>query len=454
MKTSRNFLSDVLVRMSRRFGVVIPAASVWLAASATATAQNIVNNPGLSVSTYATGLTQPTGFAFLPGSGNLLAIEKESGQVRSISNGTVGAPVLDLPVNSASERGLLGIAVDPDFITNRHVYLYYSLSTTTVDTSGESEWSQNRLSRFTMNQAGTQLTGETILGTFGTNADGQDDGPNHDGGPLRFGPDSKLYGVTGDLNRDRAEQNQQTQSGNSAFTGGIYRLNTDGTVPNDNPFSSHSQSTFHQWYAYGVRNSFGLAFDPVNGALWETENGPNNYDEVNRVAPGFNSGWSHLMGPDSRDPQGTGDLVNLTASSTYSDPEYSWLNPIAVTAIEFLSDSFLAGYSDGVLVGDASNGQIYLFRLNAGRDGFTLTDGNADLVADNLTERNALLFGQGFGTVTDIQVGPDGAVYVASLANGSIYRVIPEPSTTFLILAGCMGLIAQRRSRSPASRPL
>ena len=116
-------------------------------------------------------------------------------------------------------------------------------------------------------------------------------GPNHNGGPIAFGPDGKLYGITGDLNRNEAEQNYQAQANNSSQVGGIYRLNDDGTVPGDNPFSGHSNADFHRWFAYGIRNSFGLTFDPATGNLWDTENGPGSYDEVNLVAPGFNSGW-------------------------------------------------------------------------------------------------------------------------------------------------------------------
>jgi hypothetical protein len=89
-------------------------------------------------------------------------------------------------------------------------------------------------------------------------------------------------------------------------------LNDDGSIPNDNPFGGQ----LAKYYAYGVRNSFGLAFDPLTGELWDTENGPDSYDEVNLVLPGFNSGWEKIMGPNSRDPQGVGDLVLTAAGSS------------------------------------------------------------------------------------------------------------------------------------------
>jgi hypothetical protein len=243
---------------------------------------------------------------------------------------------------------------------------------------------------------------------------------------MTFGPDGKLYGITGDLNRSGAEQNIENQANNSSFVGGVYRLNDDGTVPNDNPFSSHTNADFHRWYAYGIRNSFGLAFDPATGNLWDTENGPNSYDEINFVAPGFNSGWVDLMGPDIRDPQGIGNLMNLAPGgvSTYSDPEFSWVSTVAPTAIHFLHGSALgAAYDDKVLVADNNLGQIYMYTLNSARDGFVLSGGLTDLVADSNAERDQVRVGSGFGVVTDFVRGPDGYVYAVSLTEGAVYRI-------------------------------
>jgi aldose sugar dehydrogenase len=134
-------------------------------------------------------------------------------------------------------------------------------------------------------------------------------GPSHDGGIMTFGPDGKLYVVIGDLNRDGQLQNFSTGPGPDN-TGVIFRVNDDGCVPSDNPFLSHG-GNLAKYYVYGIRNSFGLAFDPITGELWDTENGPNSYDEINLVLPGFNSGWEQIMGPDSRDPQGLGNLVSF-----------------------------------------------------------------------------------------------------------------------------------------------
>jgi glucose/arabinose dehydrogenase len=403
--------------------------------AAPAGAQTVVD-PDVEVSPVVpTGTLQlPTQIRFL-GADDLFVTEKATGRVRRVQNGAVSGTVLDLNVSSMGERGLLGIELDPDFPATPSVYIYYS-STTGSDGGA---WLDNRLSRFTWN--GSTLGSEAVLMTFGSAADGEAQGPNHNAGPILFGPDNLLYGTTGDLFRDFAEQNNQNQPNVSALVGGLYRLNANGTIPAGNPFASHPNSDFHPWFAYGVRNTYGIAFDPLTGNLWDTENGPGTMDELNRVTAGMNSGWNSIMGPDSLDPQDEGDLVALTGSS-YSDPEFSWLDTNAPTGLAFLADSqFDADYRDGLLVGDVNNGHLYLFRLDVARTGLVLTGDLADLVANDVEEQNQALFGQGFGAVTDIQIGPEGAVYVTSITHGTIYK-LPEPSTTVMLLTGSLALAA------------
>lgn len=417
---------------------LLAAALAALPVLSTASAQTLTD-PGLTVAPFATGLNLPTQMRFI-GTNDVLVTEKNTGRVRRIVDGvTQPNPVLDLNVSTSSERGLLGLTLDPGFATNGFVYLYYSATTG----SDGGAWLDNRLTRFTWN--GTALGNQVLLQTFGTAADGLPQGPNHDGGPLTFGPDGKIYGVTGDLNRSAAEQNNQSLPGTSARVGGVYRLNADGSTPSDNPFVLEADVNLRRWYGYGVRNSYGLAFDPVTGNLWDTENGPDQYDEINLVQRGSNSGWIKIMGPDSRDPQGVADLVTLNGAF-YSDPEFSFLSPVAVTGLVFTAGSALgSAYDNALLVADSNNGNIYRFTLNATRTGFVLSGGLADLVADNLTERNSLRLGTDFGALTDLQIGPDGAVYATSIGEGTIYRLVPEPTGAALLLLGFAALAIRRK---------
>jgi hypothetical protein len=307
--------------------------------------------------------------------------------------------------------------------------------------------------RYTWN--GSALVNPVLIVSFPRDST-QANGPNHDGGVISFGPDGKLYGVTGDLNRGRFSNPriEQNTSGTAvAGVGGVFRLNPDGSIPPDNPFITHSDPRIRRLWAYGIRNSFGISFDALTGALWLTENGPNRYDEINLVGRGFNSGWLKIMGPDARNATYTennntafdaSDLVMLP-NAYYADPIFSWLTPIGVTSIAFLrSARFDEGTRDGAVVGESINGQLYFFQLNAARNDFILTGGLADRVADSTTERNLSRWGSSWGVVTDLKIGPDGYLYVCSLFANRVYRVRPVNPPAILNgkvrLAGRQGL--------------
>jgi glucose/arabinose dehydrogenase len=417
------------------------------ALSRPASAANLVD-PNLEVTSTQPGLSLPTGMRFL-GENDAFVIEKNTGKVKRVQGSTV-TDVLDLDVSTSSERGLIGIELHPDFDTNNLVYLQYSLSSTPGDGTGN--LLENRVSRFTWDATAQTLGNEQSIFSIAFDAT-QPNGPNHNGGPMRFGADGKLYIATGDQNRDRAEQNNTAMTAVSASTGGIYRINDDGTIPTDNPFFSHTNESFHSLYAYGVRNSFGIAFDPETDALWDTENGAFDYDEVNIVMSGFNSGWDTIMGPELNEDGNPrfdrSELVHIGGTDTYSDPEFSMFDPIGITSIVFLTGSALGeAYDDAVIIGDDNTGDLHIFRLNENRDGFVLTGDLADMVADTPEELEALLFGTGFGTVTDLQIGPDGALYALSLLSGEIHRItlVPEPGTAGLLALGLISLgVARRR---------
>src|SRR5262249_28131220 len=343
------------------------------------------------------------------------------GRVRRIIDGVIQpGQVLDIAVDNASERGLLGIALHPNFPSTPFVYLYVTESSTPSDTSGTPAPLGNRVYRYTWD--GNTLVSPILILDLPVTP-----GPNHNGGTMTFGPDGKIYVVIGELNRNGQLQNNSSGSAPDN-TGVIFRVNADGSAPSDNPFFSQG-GNLAKYYAYGIRNSFGLAFDPLTGELWDTENGPANYDEINLVQPGFNSGWNRLMGPAGRDPQGTTDLV-FFAGSPYTDPKFSWFTTVAPTSIAFL-DSVRLGveYQDDVFVGDFNEGNLYHFSMNAMRDGFDLVSlGLVDLVADNSTELQEVILGTGFGGITDLKVGPDGFLYLLSFGLGKIFVISGEPT--------------------------
>ena len=185
-------------------------------------------------------------------------------------------------------------------------------------------------------------------------------------------------------------------------------------------------SSLNKYYAYGIRNSFGITFDPVTNILWDTENGPSEYDEVNVVKPGFNSGWLQVMGPISKSGITEDELVNFP-NSKYADPVFSWLPSIGITDIEFLNSSKLGDkYANNIFVGDIgdlTNGYLYYFEVNEDRTGIKFDSNNrsssqtglTDLVADNEQEMSAIALGTDFGGITDIETGPDGFLYILTL---------------------------------------
>jgi glucose/arabinose dehydrogenase len=419
----------------RRRGSLL-ALTALLTVPAVVRAQTM-NDPNLQVTTVVPpfSLNQPTSMDFLQAN-EILVLEKATGRVRWIVDGVLQPGfALDVPVNADGESGLLGIAIDP--ASPPRVFLYYTEAL--VDGGPPLG---NRIYRYDWNAATGTLVNPVLL------LDLPGDFPFHAGGVLAWDDvDGHLYGVIGD-------QNHAGQLQNLAFgpvpddTGVIVRVNADGTPAAGNPYAPYCSNLVTQtcttspecppggtcltqvarYFAYGIRNCFGLTFDPVTAALWESENGPDVYDEVNRINPGINGGWLRIRGPVDRDPEGTVDLWNMPGEGlTYHDPEFSWLDPIAVTGIAFtFGSSWGPAYDNTVVVGDANQGQISAFTLNPARDGFVLTGGLLDKVADNQGEHDQLVIGQGFSGIVHVTRGlesPNPHLYVVSILNGTIYRI-------------------------------
>ena len=184
------------------------------------------------------------------------------------------------------------------------------------------------------------------------------------------------------------------------------------------------------YFAIGIRNSFGITIDPLTGKLWITENGPDQYDEINLVLEKSNLGWAKHMGPINEEST---SIIPGYEEYVYKNPEFSWELPVAPTALEFVDSNMFKKYKNWLFVADSINGNIYKFRLNSDRTGFMfdqphLQDNVLNIVdepGNNLVEpMDEILFGKNFGIISDIEFGPDGALYVISLSEGTIYKII------------------------------
>jgi glucose/arabinose dehydrogenase len=482
----------------------------------------VMLDPNLTVRPVITGLTTPTSMAVL-GNNDLLVLEKNTGKVQHVVNGQVTGTLLDLSVNFASERGLLGIALDPNFARNHAVYLYWTQPADPAPGDGTFPSVRqgpdvpalgadtdnilavpllgNRVDRFILNGDTLQFDRNLIrLRAFqndgvatppGQGDEGQPPAGNHDGGVIRFGPDGKLYIIVGDIGRRGILQNNlqgpvpDDQFGgplpdDAHLSGVVLRLNTDGSAPRDNPFFNLGRlvsflnpevgANIQKVFAYGIRNSFGLTFDPFTGRLWDTENGDDSFDEVNLVSRGFNSGWVQVMGPLSRidefkliettmfagtlqqlrwpptliadSPQEALARMVNPPGAQYSDPEFSWKFAVPPTAISFAGSETLTNKYRGDLILGNGAGQLMDFNLNGSRTGFRFNDsGLRDLVDDNAAkfvpvESQQLVIGQGFGIVTDIQRAPDGGLYVVSITDGAVYKVTAQATRFAARLTG------------------
>jgi aldose sugar dehydrogenase len=450
-------------------------------------------HPDLGVRPVVTGLTQPTTMAFIGGD-DFLVLEKSTGRVQRVVSGSVAATVLDLAVNFGSERGLLGIALHPDFPANPGVYLYWTESSTGADTNvlADTPLLGNRVDRFNWDGSTLSLDHNLIKLRALQPAFAAEPTPpagrgNHDGGVLAFGPGGKLHIFIGDVGRRGQLQNLKDgpfgpgqpddsfggpEPDNAHLTGAVLRLNDDGSTPADNPFFTAGAkipgevgANIQKIFSYGHRNSFGMAIDfhPRGaGNVWLQENGDDSFSELNRVAPGMNGGWVQIAGPVARiaqykatetspqffglqqarwpptniadTPQEALSRLFMLPGATYSDPQFSWRFEVAPGGMNFLRSRALGSqFSDDLFMGAATpqlaGGYLFHFDLTGNRRGIAVDDPRlADRVADNLakheiTESESLLIGRDFGVITDIETGPNGNLFVASLSRGAIYEV-------------------------------
>lgn len=348
-----------------------------------------IRDPDLVVERYASGIPgSPTTMAFLDDD-TIIVLQKHDGQVRLVRDGTVSpVPLLDASVANAGEQGMLGVAVK-----GSDVYLYYTESAADGgDPLGK------RVYKYRWD-AGTRALVDPLLVR-----DFDETQTYHNGGAMATAPDGAVYLALGDAGRYGLLQNH----GRELYEDTSVITRVDAWEP---------------YYAIGVRNSFGLAFDPYTGVMWDAENGDDDFDEINMVKRNFNSGWYEVMGPATEDK-----LARLSGygNYTYSDPKFSWEQPVAPTALSFVKSEPLARFGGSLFVGACNTGELYKFTMNERRDGFAFASPHlSDNVANWGEPADELVFGTGFGCITDIEVGPDGLLYILSLSKGAIFRMAP-----------------------------
>lgn len=293
----------------------------------------------------------PTNMAFAP-DGRLFLAEKNSGRVVVARDGRV-RPFAEFSVRSEAEMGMLGIALHPEFTEEPWVYVYYTAEDVNI------------LARV-RDRGGRGAPQQVLLRGLPARS-------YHNGGDITFGPDGKLYAVVGESHEPSLAQDPGSVGGK------VLRLEPDGSIPGDNPFGGDSPV-----FSMGHRNSFGLCFDPETGRLWETENGPSGDDEVNLIRPGANHGWPEASGP------GGGDR--------FVDPVIHFPQTIVPTGCAFYTAAHLGRRSEGALFFGDYGGTLWRAVPNGSRDGV----------------REHERFVSGLDGITDVQMGPDQRLHVAT----------------------------------------
>jgi glucose/arabinose dehydrogenase len=319
---------------------------------------------GFSEALFGGGLVRPIAMEFAPD--GRLFVSEQGGQLRVVRAGTLlPTPFVTLNVDSQGERGLLGVALDPNFQSNGYVYVYYTVA------SGP--W--NRLSRFTASGDVAVPGSETVLFEFDELADGF----MHNGGAIHFGSDGKLYVAIGD--DSRPELAQQTDT----LLGKMLRLNADGSIPPDNPFYDTLAGPYRAIWALGLRNPFTFAVQPGTGRIFINDVGAASWEEINDGAAGSNYGWPVYEGP-STDPGYTSPL--------YAYPHGGWPDgDCAITGGTFYNPpvgQFPGDYIGTYFFADFCSGWIRRLNPSSG----SVTD-----------------FATGLLAPVDLKVGPDGSLY-------------------------------------------
>ncbi len=339
----------------------------------------------------ATGLTTPTQMQFAP-DGRLFVAEQNGGlRVIDTSGTLLPTPFTTVTTTTVGERGLLGIAFDPNFLTNGYVYVLYTVTTPTI---------HNRISRFTadpLNPNQAQAASEQIIFEMDTV-----DGTNHNGGAMHFGSDGNLYVATGDSQGGATGLNAQMLTNTH---GKILRINPDGTIPTDNPFYASTTGIHRAIWALGLRNPFTFAFQPGTNRMFINDVGEGNWEEINEGVAGANFGWPYF---EADDP---GLVAPVPGGFTYNSPMHTYATGVggtcAITGGTFYNDTvfqYPTSYLGDYFFGDFCAGTVTEYD----------TASNTPI---------AFYDSLGFGVV-DIKTSPAGEIYYLTRGSGgAVYRL-------------------------------
>jgi aldose sugar dehydrogenase len=395
----------------------------------------VITDPNLKTEVVYKKLNRPVSMAFL-GPDDILVLENRKGTVVRIINGEkLARPLLDL--NVAEHDGLLGIAIAKNVSINgspiaTYVFLYYT-EARKEDRDDDNHTIGNRLYRYELAENGSKLVNPKLLLDLPA-------APMHNGGPVLIGPDNLLYVSVGELesvggkaptNRNKAinYKNGVEPDGRA----GILRMTMEGRAAGRILGDTGPLSLY---YGYGIRNSFGMDFDPLTKKLWLTDNGPSFGDEINLVEPGFNGGWAYISGMMrmANDSNYEGyplptSLVDFDRKGDYGAPKFTWNHTVGPTALKFLtSNKYGKDYENDMFIGEGNNGRIYHFDLNQNRTELYFQGSLADKVANSDKELDDVIFAKRFRPfdVTDLVVGPDGYLYVVAMVQGKIFKIVPR----------------------------
>jgi glucose/arabinose dehydrogenase len=344
---------------------------------------------GFTDETLITGLSNPTAMAFAPD--GRLFICQQGGQLRVYKNGALlSTPFLSVAVNSSGERGLLGIAFDPNFATNNFVYVYYTATTPAI---------HNRISRFTANGDVAVAGSEVVL----MDLENLSSATNHNGGAMHFGPDGKLYIAVG----ENANRNNASSLANRL--GKMLRINADGTIPTDNPFFGTATGANRSIWALGLRNPFTFAFQRGTTRMFINDVGESTWEEINDGIAGSNYGWPTTEGP--------------TTNPSFRSPLFSYghgggsSTGCAITGGTFYNPTtvqFPSAYVGKYFFADYCSNWIRVFDPVAG---------------------TAQSFASAVSAPVDLKVGSDGLLYYLARGAGAVGRIRASANQAPLITA-------------------